>query len=316
VSSRPTRPRPPARRAAALVPLAAALGLLAARPSAAAPPAAEQPAPSQPAVPPSGLCLPAGVWAGPDGTPIAREAALSLLAGARVVLLGETHATEAHHRWQADVVAALAADGRPLVIALEQLPRTAQAALDDWVAGRLDEPAFLAASGWKANWGHDFGPYRPLFEQARKAGLPMRAVNIERGFVRAVGQKGYARAAAEAGRPPVGRPAPPPEPYVAMLRGAFAMHGRPPSDEALARFVEAQASWDRAMAEGIAEALAARPEARVVGIMGWGHVVGGHGVAHQLRALGHRRIASAIPVRTEPPCPVPTGAADLFFGAG
>jgi uncharacterized iron-regulated protein len=262
-----------------------------------------------------GRCLPAGAWHRAGGEPVAPADALLALASARIVLLGETHATPAHHRWQADIVRALSADGRPLVIALEQLARAAQPALDGWVAGKLDEAAFLEASDWKRAWGHDFAAYRPLFALAREQRIPMLAVNIDRAFVRAVSREGF-EAARRAHGNLVGHPAPPPEDYVAMLRGAFAMHGKPPDEAALERFVLAQASWDRAMAEGIAEALAARPEARVVAMMGYGHILGGHGVAHQLRALGHARIASAIPVNAAPPCPVPDGAADFLAGTG
>lgn len=268
-----------------------------------------------PAAAASGRCAPEGAWVAADGREVPAAEALAALAQARVVLLGETHATPAHHRWQADVVAALAADGRPLVVALEQLPRAAQPALDAWVEGRLDEAAFLQASDWQRTWGHDFGAYRPLFALARARRLPMRAVNVDRAFVRTVAREGFEAASAAHGAP-IGRPAPPPPAYVEMLRGAFAMHGKAPDEDLLARFVLAQASWDRAMAEGIAKALAERPEARIVAVMGSGHILGGHGVRHQLRALGHGRVLSAIPVESQPPCPIPDGAADFLAGAG
>lgn len=273
------------------------------------------PAAAAAAEPPSGLCLPAGTWADAEGREVPAAEAMTRLAQSRVLLLGETHATPEHHRWQAEVIATLAADGRPILIALEMLPRAMQPALDRWVKGETDETTFLEESDWKGNWGHDFAAYRPLFALARTRGIPMRAINIDRAFVRSVSREGFEAAVAAHGLL-TGRPAPAPEGYVEMLRGAFAMHGKPPSEEALARFVEAQASWDRGMAEGIAAALDERPEARVVGIMGHGHVVGGWGVAHQLAALGHRRVGSAIPVRTEPPCTLRPGAADFLVGAG
>jgi uncharacterized iron-regulated protein len=277
--------------------------------------AAMSPLPAAATEPPPGLCLPAGAWTGTDGQDVAPADAIARLAQARVILLGETHATPEHHRWQAEVIAALAADGRPVIIALEMLPRDMQPALDRWISGATDEAMFLAESDWKQNWGHDFAAYRPLFALARERGIPMRAINIDRGFVRSISREGFEAAVAAHGQV-TGRPAPAPESYVQMLRGAFAMHGKPPSEEALARFVEAQASWDRGMAEGIVTALDGQPEARVVGIMGYGHVVGGWGVAHQLEALGHAGATSAIPVRATPPCNLRPGAADFLAGAG
>jgi uncharacterized iron-regulated protein len=211
------------------------------------------------------------------------------------------------------MLAALAGRG-PLVIGLEQLPSEAQHALDRWVAGESDEAQFLAESRWKERWGHDFAAYRPVFELARKRRIPMVALNIDRAFVRKVGREGFDRAAAD-GQAPISRPATPDPAYVARLEENFRQHMREASPEALARFVEAQTVWDRVMAEAIVRALRARPDARVGAIMGWGHVAFGHGVAHQLEALGVPDAVSAIPVTPVEGCEPQSGAADLIFGA-
>lgn len=249
-------------------------------------------------------------WA---GRTVPAPEALTRAAGGRVLLLGEQHAVAAHHRWQRDTLAALA-DRGPLVIGLEQLSREAQPALDRWVAGESNEAQFLAESRWKERWGHDFAAYRPVFELARGRRIPMVALNIDRAFVRKVGREGFDRAAAD-GKAPISRPAAPDPAYVARLEESFRQHMREASPEALARFVEAQTVWDRAMAEAIVRALRARPDARVGAIMGWGHVAYGHGVAHQLEALGVPDAVSAIPVTPVEGCEPQSGAADLLFGA-
>lgn len=259
-------------------------------------------------------CLPPGAWADRSGQPMSREAFLDRAMAAGVVLLGEQHATPSHHRWQADVVVGLLERGRAVVLGLEQLPRSAQPALDRWVAGALSAEAFRAESGWDRHWGHDFAAYLPLLELARERRVPLVALNIDRAFVRAVGREGYAKAAA--GGAPVGRPAPPPPAYVASLERVFAAHAKEPDPAALARFVEAQTVWDRAFAEGLLAARRAHPEAVAVGVMGLGHVEHGWGAEHQLRALGETAIVSAIPVPAAPPCPVASDAADALFGAG
>lgn len=267
------------------------------------------------AAPMSAACPPPGVWTGADGRPVEESRALHRLAEAPVILLGERHGTPAHHRWQAETIAALARLG-PVVIGLEQLPPAAQSALDRFVAGTIDEAQFLADSGWAERWGHDFAAYRPIFDLARARGLPMVAINVDRGFVRRVGREGYAAAAAD-GRAPVGRPAAAPAAYAAMLAESFRQHahGAGGSEAALARFIEAQTVWDRAMAEAIVRARIARPDARIVAITGWGHVAHGHGIAHQLADLGEPRVASAIAVGPPPACEPGAGAADFRFGA-
>ena len=270
-------------------------------------------APAQAARSASTFCPPAGGWLDKSGSPVTSADALGLSASGRVLLLGEQHATPAHHSWQRDMLANLA-DRGPLVIGLEQLPRDAQPALDRWVEGEISETQFLAESRWKERWGHDFAAYRPVFELARARQIPMLALNIDRAFVRRVGREGFDKAASD-GKAPISRPAPPDAAYVTRLEESFRQHMREASPQAIARFVDAQTVWDRAMAESMVLALRARPGSRVGAIMGWGHLANGHGVAHQLAALGVPDSISAIPVMPGDKCEPEAGAADLLFGA-
>jgi len=143
----------------------------------------------------------------------------------------------------------------------------------------------------------------------------MQALNVDRAFVRKVGRAGFAAAASD-GRAPISRPATPDPAYSAKLETQFRQHMREASPEALGHFVEAQTVWDRAMAEAIVLAMRERPGARVAAIMGWGHVAFGHGVAHQLKALGVTDVTTAIPVSAGPSCEPGAGSADLLFGIG
>lgn len=258
-------------------------------------------------------CPAPGQWLDSAGAPVSAADALAHTATAQAVLLGERHATPAHHLWQRDVIAAMAKQG-PVVIGLEQLPREKQAALDRWVAGELDEAGFLAESEWSQTWGHDFAAYRPVFELARAQKIPMKALNLDRRFVRQVSRDGFDKAASD-GKSPISKPARPDPAYVATLDESFRQHMRAASPDAVARFVDAQQVWDRAMAEGIVHALRDNPGARVAAIMGWGHVAHGHGVAHQLKDLGVGQVLTAIPVKAGEGCEPTAGAADLLFGA-
>lgn len=264
------------------------------------------------AMPASATCPAPAAWLGRDAQPLTQPEAVAKAASGRVLLLGEQHATPAHHLWQRDMLAVLA-DRGPLVIGLEQLPASVQPALDRWVAGETDEAQFLAESRWKELWGHDFAAYRPVFDLARARKIPMKALNVDRAFVRKVGRQGFDAAAAD-GRAPISRPAAPDAAYVARLEASFRQHMREASPQALARFVEAQTVWDRAMAESIVRALRETPGTRVGALMGWGHVAFGHGVAHQLAALGVPDSVTAIPVQAGRDCEPAAGAADLLFG--
>ena len=257
-----------------------------------------------------------------------------------VVLLGEFHTNADHHRLQLQALAALFGRGGNLVIGFEAFPRRLQSVLDGWVAGKLSEEEFLKASQWRQVWGYDSGLYMPLFEFARLNRIPMVALNVERSLVAHVGQGGW-EAVPVAEREGLSEPAPASEGYQRELARVYAVkqtlgpagldrasasHEPPPpepDEAALAeamkqpefkRFVEAQLTWDRAMAEALAAAKRKFADATVVGILGAGHVEEGYGVRHQLEALGIAGTSSLIPASVDEACKVVgTAFADAVF---
>lgn len=283
-----------------------------------------------------------------------------LVAKASVVLLGESHTDVDHHLWELHTVAALHGRGGTMVIGFEAFPRRLQPVLDDWIAGKLTEEAFLKASEWRQVWGYDAALYMPLFQFARLNRIPMIALNVERSLVAHVGKEGWQGVPAPE-REGLSDPAPASQPYQRELARVFAMKKtmspealsrlasaqgnaqgsaqgsaqgnaqgnaqapNPPEPEETAlaeamkqpeftRFVEAQLTWDRAMAEALAGAKRKFPDATVIGILGSGHVEGGNGVPHQLKALGITAQATLIPVSTEEACTlVGTSYADAVF---
>jgi len=240
-----------------------------------------------------------------------------------VVLLGESHTSPDHHFWQMHTVAGLRARTDNMVIGFESFPRRLQPILDDWSAGKLTADQFLKAAEWRTVWGYDAGLYMPLFQFARLNRIPMIALNVDRGVVSRVGREGWAALPTDA-REGVGNPAPASAGYLrelagvqlmkmTMRPGATAPSGPPPepSEEAIAevlkdpsfkRFVEAQQTWDRAMAEALAGAKRKYPNATVVGVLGSGHVMHGYGAAHQLKDLGIANVTSLIPMAAENAC--------------
>jgi len=250
--------------------------------------------------------VPAGAWVEPSAagpSTVAAGELLDRLARRPVVLLGERHDSAAHHRWQLATLQALQERSPGLSLGLEMVPRRLQPVLDRWVAGALEERAFLDALDWPAIWGYDADLYLPILRFARDQRLPLRALNVERRLVRRVRAEGFA-AVPISEREGVGRPAPASAAYRAQLHRLWRHHpfvpsdgkGLPgPEDPSFGRFVESQLLWDRAMAEAIAEQRRRRPGAPVVALIGNGHLAGGHGVPHQLRALGLAEAAWLLP---------------------
>jgi uncharacterized iron-regulated protein len=263
-------------------------------------------------------CGAPGQWlsvAGAQSAPLAAPGLLDRLARQQVVLLGEQHDSAEDHRWQLHTLAQLHARQPAMALGLEMFPRRLQPVLDEWVAGKLDERAFLQRSEWEKVWGYDPRDYLPLLHFARMHRLPLLALNVERSLPDAVGKQGW-DAVPEAQREGIGRPAAPPPAYLESLRQVFAHHpARARGEAAFQYFVEAQTLWDRAMAEPIARFLQQQPApALVVGILGAGHVRFDHGVAHQLKALGIDQVSGLLAWQQDERCTLLTpGMADAVY---
>jgi uncharacterized iron-regulated protein len=257
-----------------------------------------------------------------------------------VVLLGESHTDADHHYWQLHTVAALFGRGANIVLGFESFPRRLQPVLNDWTDGKLTDEAFLKASEWRQVWGYDAGLYMPLFQFARLNRIPMIALNVERKLVSQVGQQGWEGVPASE-REGLSDPAPASPAYQIELARVYLMKkamppgataGAPgsqgkgppePDDAALAaavkepefkRFVDAQLTWDRAMAEALAGAKRKSPNSIVVGILGSGHVEEGYGVPYQLKNLGIAEPMTFVPVSAAAACKlVGTSFADAVF---
>ncbi|MCC7546427.1 MAG: ChaN family lipoprotein [Burkholderiales bacterium] len=259
-------------------------------------------------------------------TPVALQDVIAHAARQRVVLLGESHDSAEHHRWQLHVLAALHARQPAIALGLEMFPRRLQPVLDAWSAGTLGESEFLQRSEWDEVWGIDPALYLPLFHYARMHRIPMLALNVERTMVREIGSQGWEAIPAER-REGVADPAPPSNEYLKSLYDAFVAHGRPgtPSaqppaeadlrDPQFTRFVQSMQVWDRAMAQRISDQLVHGSTRMVIGIMGSGHLRDGFGVPHQLRALGVHDAVVLLPWETGTQCETPqAGVADYLFG--
>jgi len=265
---------------------------------------------------PKAACLAPAAWytlAGdkPRNAP-AREL-LADMAKRDIVLLGEQHDDADHHQWQLQTLAALHLLRPQMVIGFEAFPRRVQPVLDRWIAGELTVKHFLAQTEWEKIWNFPPELYLPLFQFARINRIPIAALNVERTLTEAVANQGW-DAMPAAQQEGVSRPAPASNAYRDFLFEVFKTHPRPRANEtgtpdkndtAFRFFVESQLTWDRAMAEALARYLDAGPSTLrplVVGIIGSGHVLNGHGVPHQLRDLGVSNIATLLPVDTRQDC--------------
>jgi uncharacterized iron-regulated protein len=208
------------------------------------------------------------------------------LAGRDVVFFGEVHDNVAGHQVYAEL-AKLLADRRPdFVLAMEMFERDVQGVVNDYLRGRIDEATFLKHSRpWKT-YARD---YRPLVELTRERKADMITGNLPRPVASKVASKEGTTS------PFLPRTTTAPFDHYWELFGE-AMKGHPGAsggaDEAdiVARMYRAQCAKDDAMAEGIAEYLAANPHRQPL-------VIHCNGSFHSDYGLGTAaRVAQRVPL--------------------
>jgi uncharacterized iron-regulated protein len=275
----------------------------------------------------SSSCGVVGTWLDPKtGKTIAPGQLLTELSQRSVVLLGEQHDNAEHHRWQLQMLAALHAHKPDVIVGFEMFPRRVQPALDRWSAGELNRQTFLKESDWRKVWGFDPDLYLPLFHFARQNRLAMLGLNVDRALISRVGRQGWDAIPANE-RSGLTDPAAASDGYLNYLTSVFSNnHGQSgesankpdlakiKKNEGFKRFVAAQQTWDRAMAEAIAKAHRKRPQSLIIGVMGDGHARFGYGVPHQLSDLGIANTAVLLAMEPETACNnLPTKIADAVF---
>jgi uncharacterized iron-regulated protein len=244
-----------------------------------------------------------------------------VLERADFVLLGEQHDNADHHRLQADLLAAMIAAGRSPAVAFEQIDLEHQAAVDqvldaspwpnDAAVTKLATGVAKAAA-WEKNGWPPFAMYRPVFETAIGAGLPIRAANLSRNAMNEVfaastapkkgrGQTVALRDAGLLAEVPLPDPA-----RLSMSADIEESHCGYASASMVDKMVEAQRRRDAVMADAVAMADSRAAWKGAVLVAGSGHVRRDYGVPLYLRTLvPNRSIVSVamlevVPGKTQP----------------
>jgi uncharacterized iron-regulated protein len=236
-----------------------------------------------------------GPWDARTGEQLTPAQALSRVAAARVVIVGESHTDAWHHVVQLKLYEAMGAP--PIALGMEMFQRPYQAPLDAYVAGTIDEAAMLAQTEYASRWGFEPALYAPLWRSARASGAPILALNATRELSRRISKVGLD------GLTPDERAQLPPTldltnaAHRAWVRGIFEGHGMPMDDATFERFYAAQVCWDETMAHAAATYLGADPQRRMFIMAGSGHVIHDHGIPSRLaRTIPRAQLLTVLPI--------------------
>jgi uncharacterized iron-regulated protein len=216
-----------------------------------------------------------------DGATTNFAAVLAGVADVDLVAFGELHDHAVGSRQELALLTGMAAQPRPVALAMEFFEADHQAALDQYLAGAIDEPTFRTRTDRDARYD---ASHRPLIELCKQRRIPVIAANAPRRLV-----TGYRKSGA-----------PSYEAYLSSLsaadRGYMPRSSVPPDDEFKVRFMKfmgpirgpayyrSMALWNDAMAESIADFRVAHPEHRVLLVVGGFHVAGRLGAVTQYLA--------------------------------
>lgn len=239
------------------------------------------------------------------------------LADNRVVFVGETHTSMADHQLQLRIIEALYRLQPDLAIGLEMFPASSQQALDAYSGGDkvFDERKFLKSSKYFQVWSHDYRYYREIITFARSKGIPLVGLNIDKEVTSTVFKTGSTETLPESTRKslPVDRDLSLPG-YADRLEIIHGLHQTAGhGNGSLGGFIQAQALWDEAMAEHIAQYLTRHPGRRMVVLAGTQHTRKDTGIPPRLARRLELRQATVAALPADDASADLAATADFIF---
>ena len=114
-----------------------------------------------------------------EASPVEMHTIETAVAEADVAYFGDYHTLLESQKAPLRILESVLETGRQLILATEVVQLVHQDHLDRYLAGNLDERAFLAAIEYDRTWGFNWRNYRLHFEFARRHGIKMLAINSD-----------------------------------------------------------------------------------------------------------------------------------------
>ncbi|OQY28408.1 MAG: hypothetical protein B6244_07350 [Candidatus Cloacimonetes bacterium 4572_55] len=228
------------------------------------------------------------------GQEVEKSALADRLKEYRIIMVGESHTAQYHHKMQLDVIQALVESGVEVCLALEFFNESHDSALNDYISGKTNEEEFIAAVDYYNTWGHNYRYYKPIFNYAAEKKIKMFGANIDHDYASKVGRTGL-----KSLTPEELQFLPEPDTTDAEHRFFFktAMEGMDVlMGKQFGSIYAAQCLWDAAMGEGAIKAAQENPDAVIVLLAGSGHVVYNLGIGKVIKKRSDFPVASIIAV--------------------
>ena len=230
------------------------------------------------------VCAEPRVFRVRDAKTVSFEQMIDDLRKSSLVLVGETHNIESHHRWQLDIIEALNNSKTPLAVGFEMFIAENQDELDRWVRGSLTIEEFIKA--YYRNWSFPWPLYEAIFIYLRDNRIPAIGLNVPAEITQKISKYGFSSLTRdELKKLPPETGCAVDEKYMEFIRRAYSMHGH--RQKQFIHFCEAQLIWDQVMARNLVEYIKKNPQRTVIALTGNGHAWK-RGIPEQVRSLSEK----------------------------
>ncbi len=209
------------------------------------------------------------------------------LTASRIIYVGETHDQFAHHMNQLKVIQKIHDAGYQLAVGMEMFQKPYQQVVDDYLAGRIDEVAFLKKTEYFSRWRYDYNLYKPIIDYLKQQRIPLVALNIHGDLTRKVAREGMYDLSDKQKKELPSDMNFSNETYRKDLNQVFTVHNKQENLKDFNYFLQAQMVWDEGMAESAHRFLANHPEHKMVILAGNGHVRYKYGIPDRLYRRNH-----------------------------
>jgi len=217
----------------------------------------------------------------PDKVPTLDDI-LPKLTDSRIIYVGEQHDQFAHHINQLQIIKKLHEAKYKLAVGMEAFQIPFQQAVDDYLAGTIDEHMFLEKTEYFNNWRYDYNLYKPIIDYLKQQNIPLIALNIEKDISRKIAREGIHNLTGEEKKQLPSALDLSDERYRRDLNNVFTLHAKHHELEDFNYFLQAQTIWDEVMAESAHQFLVNHTEHKLVILAGNGHVRRKYGIPKRL----------------------------------
>lgn len=202
-----------------------------------------------------------------DGNHINEKQLYQRLLQAPIVLVGERHTNQKHHKIQLGIIKTMQQAGLDISIGLEMFRKDSQSDLTSWINGELSEKEFEKI--YLENWNYPWSAYRDIFIYAKEHQIEMVGLNVSAGITRQVAYHGFDSLSEDQKRQIGEIRCDINTQYTQFIKKAFNAHAHGRLD--FDNFCEAQLIWDTVMAKNAVDHITKNPHKHIIILTGTGH---------------------------------------------